>query len=773
MKGKLLTFILALIACITIPCGIVGCSTVPPHAHTYGEVTYTWEENDTVCVATRICSLDETHVQTERATATFETTTEATYTQTGSGTAQATFTNPAFETQTKTVVLPKKNALASFDGAQINGNEILYVVSAETKSVNFTDKIIVPEDCTFAVLDPYNDPIENNDTSNLWDLNQGNNTGYKLRITSNGGEQIDYTLTIHRIWEIYVDYYDRTNGESLYGEWVTSAQEYVPDAEKVNELEGYTFNRFTDYYWEDYQTTVLYEHTTIYVDRTPKTYTATFDENAGDKAGLTAEVAYNSVVNFPVPERPGCWFLGWELNGVKITDEYGQGYYGRKWNVAKDNEVVALWGYNYYVINYHLDGGKNNKNNITDYYAYDDAFTLLDPTKENTTVVNSYKTAVFQAEEGSDIKLAGIDYYTNSKIRVDRTSTSFVFDGWYTEDTFENKVAELNFTYGTINLYAKWVEQNPENEVVDLDWLVVDEDGTYNPNGSYLLMGTYPQTIKSADVTIDTTLNGSNGWNVGSDGNLYKEVVANPYVAQVSPRTYYFSDNTAVVKNTTYYFKLEPMRWRILLRPEDGGWTFLMSDKAIDANVFDPSVSPRNPVYQTSLLRQFCTTNFLSMNIPQTVQDVMKSGNLYNNLQSTLEAGSKVPQGWDNSIWNNNPYVSNEEIKDKVYVFSISELTDTDFGFSRYMTTKDTKRQVTPTDYAIARGIAVSSLEGYEGNCSWWTRSPNPTSPAVLTVSADGCLATQDRNSYGIYDVRPDLSFYGYVPSTRLVISSF
>ncbi len=777
MKGKFLTFILAITACITIPCGLflAGCSNEPTHDHAYGEVSYVWEQDDTVCVATRVCTKDQSHVQTERVSATLVSTeSQPTYLLEGAGTMQATFSNRAFETQTKSVVLPKKNAIVSFEGAQVDGNQIIYVVPAETTSVNFTDIITVQEDCSFTVLDTYNDPIENNDTSNLWELYQGNNSGYKLRITSLGDEQITYNLTIHRIHEITIYYYDQTRGIEVYRENIMSAQEYVPNEEYVNNVPGYTFNRFVDRNFNDYQVATLYENTHVYVDRSANVYTVTFDENAGNMAGTTAQIYYNSVPYFDRPERPGCNFLGWSVNDVQITNRYGQGYNSLKWNIPNDQVVVALWEYNVYNIDYRLDGGKNDSSNITSYHAYDSQpFGLYEPTKDDTFIVNSYKTAVLEAQDGSNEKLVGVDYYTNSKIRVNKTTTKYIFDGWYTDENFENQVTYLEFTYGAIVLYAKWIEQTPVEEVADVDWLVVNEDGTYNPNGAYLLMGTYPQTIKSADVTIDTSLNGSNGWNVGSDGNLYKAINASPYVSQVSSTTYYFSDNTRIVKNQTYYFKLEPMRWRILSRPNaNGALASLMADKAIDTNIYDLQ---KESVYETSFLREFFLTNFYEMHFSQSTKDVMSTKTFYNDVASTKEFGIYYPDGFED-VWDNNPYVGGT-LNDKIYAFSARDLTSS--VFSTYFTTKDAKRTVKPTDYALAKGAAARTVnDEYKGNVSWWTRSPYPqfnanSSPAVMTVSWDGSLAMEDGESYAFGLTSPYVSGLGIVPSIKLQIPSF
>ena len=156
MKKRILPFILGLIACVALGCGVAmaGCGD-EPHVHAFGEVSYVWKENDTVCVATRTCTLDSTHVEEERAEATLTTTTESTYKVNGAGTMSVTFINPAFEAQTKNVVLPTKDAIASFEGAEFLDDQIRYVVSSETLSVQFNNVIEVPEDCTLTILDDY------------------------------------------------------------------------------------------------------------------------------------------------------------------------------------------------------------------------------------------------------------------------------------------------------------------------------------------------------------------------------------------------------------------------------------------------------------------------------------------------------------------------------------------------------------------------------------------------------------------------------------------
>ncbi|MBR2295872.1 MAG: hypothetical protein IKA43_00520, partial [Clostridia bacterium] len=73
-----------------------------------------------------------------------------------------------------------------------------------------------------------------------------------------------------------------------------------------------------------------------------------------------------------------------------------------------------------------------------------------------------------------------------------------------------------------------------------------------------ILFGTYPQTIKADNVTITDTTN-ENGYFLGNDGEWYAKVVANPHNS-----SYKFSNDASVTSGSTYYFKVEPIKWRIL-----------------------------------------------------------------------------------------------------------------------------------------------------------------------------------------------------------------
>ncbi len=83
---------------------------IPALGHLWGEVKYTWSGDHTALTASRVCSRDAEHVDTENVSVTAVVTKEATYTEMGETTyTSASFTNPAFEQQILTLAdIPMK-----------------------------------------------------------------------------------------------------------------------------------------------------------------------------------------------------------------------------------------------------------------------------------------------------------------------------------------------------------------------------------------------------------------------------------------------------------------------------------------------------------------------------------------------------------------------------------------------------------------------------------------------------------------------------------------
>lgn len=92
--------------CAVTWCGMQVTEVIPATGHTWGDVTYTWNERHTTCTAVRNCTANDGGEDSETANATYAVVTEPTSGTAGLGRWTAVFENEAFETQTFDVTLP-------------------------------------------------------------------------------------------------------------------------------------------------------------------------------------------------------------------------------------------------------------------------------------------------------------------------------------------------------------------------------------------------------------------------------------------------------------------------------------------------------------------------------------------------------------------------------------------------------------------------------------------------------------------------------------------
>ena len=114
--------------------------------HAWGEVSYVWAEDNSTVTATRTCTHNASHVETETVNTTSEISKPATSATRGETTYTATFTNEAFGTKTKTVdnipklpsatataVEPPKTNVDIYDLGDIGGDPIQTIDQLDTQ----------------------------------------------------------------------------------------------------------------------------------------------------------------------------------------------------------------------------------------------------------------------------------------------------------------------------------------------------------------------------------------------------------------------------------------------------------------------------------------------------------------------------------------------------------------------------------------------------------------------------------------------------------------
>lgn len=266
------------------------------------------------------------------------------------------------------------------------------------------------------------------------------------------------------------------------------------------------------------------------------------------------------------------------------------------------------------------------------------------------------------------------------------------------------------------------------------EYVRCDKDGTPNKDGGYILFGEYPQSLKAIDVEI-TDKTDARGYYLGSDGSYYAKITATP-----NSEEYTFADGSDVSANAEYYFKVEPIRWRILSESEDS--IVILCDSVI-----------ANGAYQADLTKNKNNSYTSANGAPS---GTFANDYFYSGVRSWLngEFSKAAFSDTECEIILTSSLDSNTE--DKIYLLSLSEATCADYGFNTDASAYDEARRLTVSDYARATGAFIKTNDDYYGNGSFWLRTPHPdTSNSAYRLDSAGGVdeGYVNRAQYGIAPV--------------------
>ena len=469
--------------------------------------------------------------------------------------------------------------------------------------------------------------------------------------------------------------------------------------------------------WEAYE--IKAEDLTINAVYTPITYNITYENTMGAANGNPATYNIESAITLFGLTSLGYTFEGWYTDETfeEQVNFISEGSFG-------DLELFAKWTPTEYSVNYVLDGGINNSANPSSYSVVtlggaDGVIPLEDPTK-----------------------------YTIFSVNADGTFTchAYKFLGWYKDSGFEQRVSELSLALGSVTLYAKWAADMSTE--VSVNYVRVNENNELDEDGGYILFGQYPQTIKAANVSIISTTPDTDGYYLGSNGERYAKVVADPYMDPFN-RGYTFSNNSSVIDGNTYYFKVEPIRWRIL--SESDGNAFILCDSII-ANHYYHHTSSSTTIDGQKVY----ANNYKYSDIRAWLNDEFYN-TAFGDLQQALIQTTEVDNSAASTANSSNGYAC-ENTFDKVFLPSYREVITIEYGFESSPTYYDTARQMLTSDFSRATGAYMSTDLIYYGNGSWWLRSPEYYfSDSALRVYNTGDAYYRNDVNYGRLGVVPAL----------------
>ena len=284
------------------------------------------------------------------------------------------------------------------------------------------------------------------------------------------------------------------------------------------------------------------------------------------------------------------------------------------------------------------------------------------------------------------------------------------------------------------------------------EYLPAGTNGTLGTTGTYVYFGDWPQTIKANDVYVDenqTMTMGDFTYYKGNDENWYVKCIEN-----ACESNYTYSDGTMVSMssaNSTKYFKVEPIKWRVL-NPNANGTEkkILLAEKILTAKSYKDN---SNNNYKESEIRTFLTTTFFSQAFTTSAQVFIADTEVDNSYRSTCPDGDNNTNFWYNGE-NNNVC---ENTTDKIFLLSFQEASNTNYGFLAYEEdAQDYSRIRITTDYSKANYVWQSETTNYGGD--WWLRSPSSLYYRVVYINSAGKIKTDGVTTDNSIGVVPALS---------------
>ena len=439
---------------------------------------------------------------------------------------------------------------------------------------------------------------------------------------------------------------------------------------------------------------------------TPKTYIVTFEANGGE--GMMEPQVFTE--NQPQALKKNTFtsgdlvFVGWSTNS---DNPFGPKEYDDEEviTITKDTTLYAVWElYDpvFYIVTFDTNGGHISFGFGTQYTQQ-----FLEgnprPLQKNRFVRQGFHFVCWEDENGKR-------YQDQEVITVDRDFT----------------------------LYAVWTCLGA----------LPDYIGTAGPDWEYVTFGEWPQTVLPEDssVIIDKTKRkvvGMFTYYKGSDEAWYVEQAEN---ALFENDEYKYSDGTPVKKgsSTTRYFKVEPIKWRVL--EEKNGKKFLVSEDALTALAYYDYYELREidgtTIYPNNYMHSKVRAWLNGYNYPRdagsgTVNctDHQNNGFLQTAFITDVQkkiAITNVDNSVESTLYSSNQYVC-DNTDDKVFLLSAKEATNETYGFKAANTIDDhlyetVKAQLRKTtDFALATGVEIIRRSFYDS-------AFNPMSPIIYST---------------------------------------
>ena len=288
----------------------------------------------------------------------------------------------------------------------------------------------------------------------------------------------------------------------------------------------------------------------------------------------------------------------------------------------------------------------------------------------------------------------------------------------------------------------------------------------YTRDGDYIYFGHWPQTLER-DENVVAKLNemagtpplprdnNANPYNWEShegttymwqkiviyNGTKYLGVQMNDYRASGIDALYDIITENGYYTFNVYWFKYEPIKWRILTTSEKSA--YIMSDIALDFFSMQPNRkseirddllasynnSPGVPdgIYannwEYSFIRSWLNETFYNEVFNDLQKEIIQTTHLDNSARSCNPNEYPKYYGYGENAGKNKYADQCKDTDDKIFLLSLRDVTTTAYGFNKDVKAEDPARNLQASDFAKFHGVSMGNTQ--KDYVTWYTRSPS------------------------------------------------
>lgn len=287
----------------------------------------------------------------------------------------------------------------------------------------------------------------------------------------------------------------------------------------------------------------------------------------------------------------------------------------------------------------------------------------------------------------------------------------------------------------------------------------------YTRDGNFIYFGYWPQTCER-DENVIAKLNemagtpplphdNANPYNWEShegttymwqkiviyNGTKYLGVQMNDYRASGIDALYDKITDNGYYKLNVYWFKYEPIKWRILTT--SGNSAYIMSDIALDFFSMQPDrkseirdglfASYNNSTgvpdgtyannWEYSFIRSWLNETFYNEVFNDLQKEIIQTTHLDNSARSCNPDEYPKYYGYGENAGKNKYADQCKDTDDKIFLLSLRDVTTTAYGFNKDVLAEDPARNLQASDFAKFHGVSMGNTQ--KDYVTWYTRSPS------------------------------------------------